>query len=138
MGSEKALYWTVVSVLALLAGNHFAARQADGLGRFANRSLALIQQASGYANRFMATAEMMLGRDGTHFAQAQTRLACAQTRLASVQTVVAQHEAAIARVEAEHARVPAMQELGGTVICPRQHLRIVIPEIPATRTDGTI
>jgi len=134
MGSEKALYWTAVSVLALLAGNHFVARQADGLGRFANRSLALIEQASGYANRFMATAETMIGRDGTHFVQAQTRLACAQTRLASVQTVIAQHEAAFAQVQAERAQIAAMQPLGGA-ICPRGHLRMATPRLPH---DGTI
>jgi hypothetical protein len=135
MGSEKALYWTAVSVLALLAGNHFAARQADGLGRFANRSLALIEQASGYANRFMATAEMMIVSDGTHFAQAQTRLACAQTRLASVQTVIAQREAAFARVQAERAQIAAMQPLRGGVICPRERLRMATPRLPH---DGTI
>jgi len=83
----------------------------------------------------MATAEMMLCRGGTRFAQTQTTLACAQTRLASMQTLIAQHEATVARVQAEHARIAVMQQLGGTVLCPREHLSMVTPQ--PTR-DGTI
>lgn len=135
MGSEKALYWTAVSVLTLFAGNHFAARQVDGPDNLANRSLAIIEQASDYANRLMATAEMMLGRDETHFAQAQTRLACAQTRLASVQSVIAQREAAFARVQAERAQIAAMQPLRGGAMCPRQRLHMATPRLAH---DGTI
>ena len=135
MGSEKALYWTAVSILALFAGNHFVARQENQVRRFASQSLATVEQVSGQAARFMATAEMMLGRGGTRFAQTQTTLACAQTRLASVQTVIAQREAGLARVQAEHARIAAMQQLYGTVICPRERLRMAIPQLSR---DGTI
>jgi hypothetical protein len=135
MVSEKALYWTAVSMLALFAGNHFVARQENQVRRFASQSLAAVEQFSGQATRFLATAEVMLGGGGTRFAQTQTTLACAQTRLASVQTVMAQHEAALARVQAEHARIAVVQQLRGTVLCPRERLRMVTPQ--PTR-DGTL
>jgi hypothetical protein len=135
---EKAAYWIAVGVLALCVGNHFAARQEDGVRRFASRSLAVIEQVSGDATGFMATAETMLGRGGPRFAQSQTTLACAQTRLASVQTLIAQHEGALARVEAEHARMFAMQPAGRTIFCPRHNLKVVIPDAPAIRIAGTI
>ena len=124
-----------MGVLALFVSNHFAARHEDGVRSFASRSLAVIEEVSGDATGFMATAQTMLGRGGTRFAQTQTTLACAQTRLASVQTVMARHETAMARVQAEHARMSAMPQLGGAVICPRERLRLAIPQ---PSRDGTI
>jgi len=138
MSSEKAWYWIAVGVLALLVSNNFAARHQGDVRCLASRSLAAFEQVSGHAPRLAEMAEMMLGRGETGFARTQTTLARAQGRLASVQTVIAQHEIAFARVQTEHARIAAMQELGDPVICPRQNLRIVIPELPAMRTDGTI
>lgn len=132
MGSEKAVYWIAVSLLALFAGNHLAARHEGGRC-LAGRSLAAVEQVSGHATRYMAAAEMMLG--GARFAQTQTLVACAQSRVASLQTVIAQHEAALARAEAEHARLGAMQQLGSAVICPRERLRMIIPRLSV---DGTI
>ena len=102
-----------------------------------SRSLAAVEQVSGHATRFMAVAEMMLDKGKARFAQTQTTLACAQTRLASVQSMLASREAGLARVEAERARMAAMRQLGASVICPRQNLRIVIPEA-SMRSDGTI
>ncbi len=138
MGSEKATYWIAVGVLAVVVGSNFAARHADGVRCLADRSLAAVERVSGQGDRLVAMAEMMLGRGETRFARTQTTLAHAQTRLVSVQTAVACREAAFARIEAEHARIEAMQQLRGTVICPRQNLRIEIPQPPAMRTDGTI
>jgi hypothetical protein len=132
---EKAGYWIAVGVLALFFSNHFAVRHENDVRCLASRSLAAIERVSGHATGLMATAEMMLGRGETRFAGVQTTLACAQTRLASVQTVMAQHETSLARVQAEHARTAAMQQLGRTVVCPRQHLRMAIPQ---PSRDGTI
>jgi hypothetical protein len=128
MVSPKASYWIAVSVLALFVGNNFAARYQEGVHCLASRSLAAVEQVSGHATRFMSMAEIMLGQGETQSARVQTTLACAQTKLASVQTLIAEHEAALARAEAEHARMVAMQQLRGSVICPRQNLRIVTPE----------
>lgn len=135
MGSEKAWYWIAVGALALFVGNNFAARHKDGVRCLASRSMAAVEQVSGGANRLMAMAEMMLGRGETHFARTQTAVASAQTRLASAQTAIACHEAALARVQAEHARMVAVRQLRSTVICPRQNLRMAIPEPPR---DGSI
>ena len=83
----------------------------------------------------MAVAEMMLGRGEARFAHTETTLACAQTRLASVQSMLGSREGGLARIEAEHARLAAMQQLGASVICPRQRLKIVMPQL---LHDGTI
>jgi hypothetical protein len=138
MGTEKALYWMAVCVLALLVSNNFAARHMGEVRCLASRSLAAVEQVSGHAGRVVAMAEMTLGRGESRFDHAQMAVDRMQTRLASAQCVLARHQAAFARVQAEHARLEAMQELRSTVICPRPNLRIVIPEMPAMRTDGTI
>jgi hypothetical protein len=132
---EKAAYWIAVGVLALIISNNFASRHQNAVHCLANRSLAGVEQVSGHAARFMAMAEMMLGRGETGFARTQTTLACAQTRLASLQTVMARHESAFAQIQAERAQVVAMQRIRSTVVCPRQNLRIAIPQQPG---DGTI
>jgi len=138
MAFEKVGYWIAVGVLALIASNNFAVRHENDVRALASRSLAAVEQISGHAARLMAVAETMLDKGGARFAQTETTLACAQTRLASVQSMLASHEASLARVEAEHARMAAMRQLGASVICPRENLRIVIPERPAMRADGTI
>jgi len=135
MGTEKAWYWIAMGVLAMFVGNHFAARHEGEIRCFGSQALAAVEQVSGQATHFVAMAETMLGRGETRFVGTQTALAEAQSQLASVQSVIAQHQAALARVQAEHARMAAIRELRGTVICPRQNLRMAIP-LP--RRDGTI
>ena len=135
MAFEKVGYWIAVGVLALIVSNNFVVRHENDVRALASRSLAAVEQVSGHATRFMAVAEMMLGRGEARFAQTQTKLACAQTRLASVQSMLASREGGLARIEAEHARLAAMQQLGASVICPRQRLKIVMPQL---LHDGTI
>jgi len=132
---EKAAYWIAVGVLALFVSNNVASRHGAEVRCLADRSLAAVEQVSGHAARFIGMAEMMLGRGETRFVQAQTTLAGAQTRMASVESVMASHEAALARVEAEHARMIAVQQLRATVVCPRQNLRMAVPQ---PLRDGTI
>jgi hypothetical protein len=135
---EKAAYWIAVGVLALLVGNNFLARHEGDVRCLATRSLAAIEQVSGDTTRLLATAEkMMLGRGEPRYVQAQTMVACAQSRLASVQSVIAQREAALARVDSERARMVAMRQFRPSVACPRQNLRMNIPQ-PSILGEGTI
>jgi hypothetical protein len=132
---EKAAYWIAVGVLALFVTNHFAGRYENEARCLASQSLAAVEELSGQATRVMAMTETMLGQGETHFARTQTMVACAQTRLASMQTALASHEAALARVQADHARIEALQQLRGTIVCPRQNLRIAVPQL---HSEGTI
>jgi hypothetical protein len=132
---EKAAYWIAVGVLALFVTNHFAGRYENEVRCLASESVAAVEQLSGQATRVIAMTETMLGRGETHFVQTQTMVACAQTRLASMQTLIASHEAVLARVQAEHARIEALQQLRGTIVCPRQNLRIAVPQL---HREGTI
>jgi hypothetical protein len=135
MISAKASYWMAVGILALFVSNHLASRYEDEAGRLAGRSMAVAQQISGQATHVMATAEMMFGGGEVHFVRAQNAMACAQTRLASVETALASHEAALAKVQAEREQLRSLQQLRGTIMCPRQSLRMVMPQLHG---DGTI
>jgi hypothetical protein len=135
MISAKASYWIAVGLLALFVCNHLAARYENDTRRLASHSLAAVEQVSTQATRFMATAEMMFGRGETHFVRAQNAMACAQTRLASMQTMLASHEAALAKVQAEREQLMDLQQLRGTIVCPRQNLRMAMPQL---HRDGTI
>jgi hypothetical protein len=135
MISAKASYWMAVGILALFVSNHLAGRYENEVGRFATRSIAAVEQISAQATRLMASAEMMLGAGGTRFVRAHNAMACAQTRLASAQTMLASHEAAMARAQAVHEQLVDLQQLRGTIVCPRQNLRIAMPRLHG---DGTI
>ena len=135
MVSAKAGYWIAVGVLALFVSNHVAGRYENEGRCLANRALAAVEQVSGNATGLMASAEMMLGRGETHRAGVQTRLACAQTRLTSVQAVIASHEATLARVESERVQAMALEQFRGAVVCPRQNLRMSLPQL---HREGTI
>jgi hypothetical protein len=137
MAFEKVGYWMAVGVLALIVSNTFVIRHGNDVRDLASRSLVAVEQVPAHVTRFMAVAEMMIGGGGARFAQTQTKRACAQSRLASLQSILASREAGFARLQAEHARWAAMQELRGPLLCPRQNLRIVLPELPAMRTGGT-
>jgi hypothetical protein len=135
MVSAKVGYWMTVGVLALFASNHLAGRY-QGEGRcLVSRSVAAVQRMSGQATRFVATAEMMLGGGETHLVRAQSALAHTQTRLASMETVLASHEAALAKAQAKREELMDLQQLRSTVVCPRQNLRIAMPQLHG---DGTI
>ena len=135
---EKAAYWMSVGVLALLISNHVAARHQGDIRCLASRSLAAVEQFSGHATGWLATAEMMLGRGEPRYVRAQTMVACAQSRLASVQSVLAQRESALARVQTERARMMMIEQLRTPVICPRQNLRMTIPQPLSALREGTI
>ena len=133
MDSEKAWYWIAVSALALIIGNNFAARHKDEVRCLVSRSLGTVEQVSRHGTGVIEMAEMVFGRGESRFDHAQMALDGVQTRLASAQCVLARHEAAFARVQAEHARMEAMQQLNRTMICPRQNLRLAIPQSPSMR-----
>jgi hypothetical protein len=135
---EKAAYWMAVGVLALVISNNLAARHQGDIRCLASRSLAAVEQFSGHATRVLATAEMMLGRGEPRYVRAQTMVACAQSRLASVQSILAERESALARVQTEHARMVTIEQLRSAVICPRQNLRMTIPQPLSNLGEGTI
>ena len=138
MASEKILYWAAVAVLAVFVGNHFANKYSGGC--LANRAMAAAQGLSGEATHFVTMARDVLG--GTpRFAGPELAMAQVQSHFASLQAGVARQQAACARLEAQRARMMALQQMQHVrvrVICPRQSVRVEVPQIPVVVSDGTI
>jgi hypothetical protein len=134
MISAKMSYWMAVGVLVLFVGNHFASRYENEARRVASRSIAAAEQLSGQTTRLMATVEFMLGGNETHLVRAQSALERTQTRLASMETVLASHEAALAKVQADREELMDLQQLRGTIVCPRQNLRVTMPQLGGAGT----
>jgi hypothetical protein len=138
MASERTIYWMAVAVLALFAGNHFA-NKYDG-SCLADRAMATVQRLSGEATHFAARAQSMFSGE-SRFAAPELAMARVQGQFASMQAGIARQQAACARLEAQRARMMALEQIQHVrvrVACPRQSVRVEIPQSPAIVHDGTI
>jgi hypothetical protein len=62
MNSEKACYWLAAGILALGLSANYQAGGAHWACQLVNRSQALVASTSGQATRYLAVAQIMLGR----------------------------------------------------------------------------
>jgi hypothetical protein len=118
MASERAMYWMAVGLTALVLGNHFAAK---------------------YDRCWRVSIAGVLERT-PNLAPAEIFTAPVAAELASIHAKVAQERAACAFVQAQRAQVMVMEQMeAGRLrgLCPRQHVKIRIPEPPAP-IEGSI
>jgi hypothetical protein len=135
MASEKAIYWTAVGVLALAVMNGFVSEYRGWASRLADKSIAVVEQASEMAAGYVNLAA---GRENDGFKPTERAVVRAQVRLARVQNSLARHQAEMARVQAQGIRAQVMERGIQTVIaCPRQNLVITVPQPPQISEDGT-
>jgi hypothetical protein len=130
MNSEKATYWMAVGVLALMVGNHFATK-FDG-NCLTERAAAAVQRLSSEGSRMLAMAQLAVDRGTMSVARSQASFVRMQTRFASEQTAAARQQITCARAQAAYQRAMALQQvqqLRMQVICPRQSLRIQVPQV---------
>lgn len=144
MTSEKAMYWMAVGVLAVGALNGLVNRVGELVPWLADRSLALVSQASQTAADYVETARMTLGGDHLELApapmavvRAQTGLACIQATLARNQATLARNQAALDRVQAQRLRVRVLGSRPRSITWPGGHVVIDLPQPPQIEQDGT-
>jgi hypothetical protein len=121
MASERAMYWMAVGLMALLLGNHFAAKY--------NRCL----------RGSIAGAQDVLERTPNLVPPERFRAPVA-AQLASMQAKIAHQRAAYASLQAQRAQMMAIEQMEvGRLrgIFPREPVKIRIPEPPAP-IDGSI
>ena len=121
MASEKMVYWIAVSVLALAAANGFVSEYRGSATRLADKSIAMVDQASEMAAVYtnLATASEKDDLNG---------VVCAQVRLARLQSNLARHQAEmiVARMGDLRVRLQG-QAIPAGIGCPR--VNIVRPNI---------
>jgi hypothetical protein len=83
-------------------------------GNIGHSVCAVMDLATGHADRFMAEAQMLATRDetssahlATTLARVPTRIARVQTNFARIETLTAHQEAQVARFESDRARIEA-------------------------------
>ncbi|HXP17760.1 MAG TPA: hypothetical protein VN868_11720 [Terriglobales bacterium] len=135
MTSEKAMYWMAVGVLAVGALNGLVNRVGELVPWLADRSLALVSQASQTAADYVETARMTLGGDHLELAPAPMAVVRAQTGLASIQATLARNQAALDRVQAQRLRVRVLGSRPRS--WPGGHVVIDLPQPPQIEQDGT-
>lgn len=112
--TEKTLYWTAVSVLALAAFNGFATGSRDWAGRVASRSIAMAEQASVLAAQYTGQRA-----DGADLAQCVR----SQVQVARMRGAVARQQAEFVRMRVEGIRAQAMaREIRAVVDCPERNI----------------
>lgn len=134
MESEKAIYWTTLGVLALAAVTGFASGRRGWGDRLADRSIAMMAQASGMAKNYAEIADMELGRDeadSEHPTQAlKPQLACAERMLAK-------RQAQIARLQALKVRVRMVEPSPRIIIWPDPNIVVEVPQLPEIPRQDT-
>jgi hypothetical protein len=121
MTSEKALYWSALSVLALAVLNGFANDYRGWAGRVANTSMAVAEQAS-------ETGAQYAGRADRNDDSAR----CVRVRanLARMRSDVARHQVEMVRMQVEGIRAQAIaHEIRAVVDCPEQNFAIQVPDM---------
>jgi hypothetical protein len=137
MTSEKAMYWMAVGVLAVGALNGLVNRVGELVPWLADRSLALVSQASQTAADYVETARMTLGGDQLELAPAPMAVVRAQTGLACIQATLARNQAALDRVQAQRLRVRVLGSRPRSITWPGGHVVIDLPQPPQIEQDGT-
>ena len=138
MESEKVMYWVTLGVLALAAATGFVTEHRGWSDRLADRSVAVVSQASGVAAHYSDMADLMLGRGENDLsrpgrnvfevgnpvhAEVQAQLACAQRTLV-------RRQAQLVRLQAIRVQVRALERAPRTMVLPARNMVIQIPQAP--------
>jgi hypothetical protein len=150
MECEKLMYWTTLGVLALATTTGFVTEHRGWGDLLAERSLALVSQASEVAANYVdhaGIAGMVMGRGensleghrvsgivvpGDLQRDVQRRV---QTSLACAQRTLVRHQAEMARMQAMSFRVRTLKLVPRTIVLPDRNLVIEVPQIPETPND---
>jgi hypothetical protein len=111
MASEKAMYWVAVAVLALAGTNGFVNDHPEWAAYLADRTIAMMEQASETAMRYATLGQDGSGRPQIAVSRAQVRLACVQSTLARRQAETARLRAEIRAQVMEHGPVVVVHVL---------------------------
>ena len=125
MLSDKALYWTAVGFLALVAGNSVVSSHGDWVSCLGEQSLQVAQRVTDRAMMAVGRAGTVYDQNGRSFPQGEFAAARVQTRLASIQGRLASRQA---RLQAQKIRVITLTNPKQEVICSRPEIRVDVSD----------
>jgi hypothetical protein len=140
MESEKIMYWMTLGVLAMAATSGFVSEHRGWSDRLADRSIAVISQASEKATNYAEIAGVLWGsNDSDAMRPAQVEVAFqnefqdevqgeVDNHMACVQRVLARHQAELARLQAMKVQLRMLKRSPRTMVWPARNMVIEIPQ----------
>jgi hypothetical protein len=142
MESEKVLYWMTLGVLAMAMTIGFVTEHRGWGDRLADRSIAIVSQASERARNYVEIASLMLGSgdgDSVRPLRAvviQNRVrAEVQNRLACTQQVLARRQAEMIRLQAMRMQVRMLKQSPPAFFWSNPKMVIEVPQPPQVQVD---
>ena len=144
MESEKIMYWVTLGVLAMAATTGFVTGHRGWGDRIADRSIAMMSDASEKARNYAEIAGVLWGSsEGDAVRPAQLEAAFqnefqddvkdevqgeVENHMACVQRVLVRHQAELARLQAMRVQVRMLKRTPRTIGWPARNLVIEIPQ----------
>jgi hypothetical protein len=140
MESEKIMYWMTLGVLAMAATPGFVTGHRGWSDRLADRSIAMMSQASEKAGNYARIAGVLWGSsdgDAVHPAQFEAAFQNefqdeiqgeVDNHLACVQSVLARHQAELAGLQAMKVQVRMLKRSPRTIVWSARNVVIEIPQ----------
>lgn len=140
MESEKVMYWVTLGVLAMAATGGLITKHRGWGEGLADRSIALMSQASKRAMNYAEIAGIMVGTGDSARSRAvvdvddyvqdqvQVRLACAQATLA-------RRQADLDRLQSMKVQVRLLQHPARTMVWRNPDIVVEVPQPPQVQVD---
>jgi hypothetical protein len=138
MESEKMMYWVTLGVLAMAATTGFVSEHRGWSDRLADRSIAMMAQASEKTRNYAEVAGVLWGSTEGDTARPVQLEAAFQNQdeaqrevdnhLACVQRVLARHQAELGRLQAMKVQVRMLKRSPRTMVWPARNMVIEIPQ----------
>jgi len=135
MESEKIMYWITLGMLAMATITGLETEHRGWSDRLADRSVAMMSQASDKAISYAEIAGMVLGSEGDSQRpsravvdtqdQVQTEV---QNRMACVQRGLVRRQAEMSRLQAMRVEVRRLNRTPRTIVLPTRNMVIEIPQ----------
>jgi hypothetical protein len=111
MASEKGWYWLAAGVLALGLNGAYQDGQFGWAHSIADRSLEVVERASGRGMGFVTAAEVMLGRNPAAVGQMEAALGRMQGKMACKRVEMAERRIDLARMQSDLAAAQVERQL---------------------------
>jgi RNase P subunit RPR2 len=140
MESEKVAYWLTLGVLAMAATTGFVSEHRGWGDRLADRSIAMVAQASDEARNYVEIASLVLGRGEVDFVNtSQPEIAIQNefqdavqgevgNQLACMQRVLVRHQVELARLQAMKVQMRMLKRYPRTIVRPAQKIVVEVPQ----------
>jgi hypothetical protein len=135
MESEKVLYWMTLGVLAMATITGLVTEHPGWGDRLADRSIAMVSQASETAMNYAEMAGMVMGSGDRDSGRSLQTVIEVQNRLACVQRVLVRRQAEMSRLQAMRMQVRMLKRSPRTIVWPNSSMVIEVSQPPQVQVD---